>query len=162
MLTFALMESAPLKLIKDELKHKDVGELKEIIARLARFKKDNKELLSYLLFDADNEAEYIIMLKESIDESFDLVNKEQVYFAKKSIRKILRNVNKCCRYSGKKETKIELLIFFCQKMNELEVSWKSYTALSNLYISQVQKIKKLIPSLHPDLQHDYTQIVESL
>jgi len=144
------------------LSKKDSKELQELVARLARFKKDNKELLSYLLFDAQDEPEYVKMLKEDIDESFSNLNQEHVYFAKKSIRKILRNLNKWCRYSGKKETAIELFIYFCQKMNDLEVNWHSYTALDNLYRNQVQKAKKLVPSVHPDLQHDYSELIKAL
>jgi len=41
--------------IKKELQHLDNTQLTELCLRLVRYKKENKELTGYLLFDADNE-----------------------------------------------------------------------------------------------------------
>ena len=53
------MKSASLSDVKNELSHLDKNELTELCLRLARYKKENKELLSCLLFDANDEENYI-------------------------------------------------------------------------------------------------------
>ena len=42
--------------IKKEIQHLRPEQLAELCLRLARYKKENKELLAYILFEADNEA----------------------------------------------------------------------------------------------------------
>ncbi len=50
------MKAATVKQIKDELKHHSQEELIDLCLHLSKFKKENKELLSYLLYDANNET----------------------------------------------------------------------------------------------------------
>ncbi|HZG01294.1 MAG TPA: hypothetical protein VEY71_09835, partial [Chitinophagales bacterium] len=73
----------------------------ELCARLARFKKENKELLTFLLFEAHDEDAYVASVKAALDEQFDAVRTEaNLYFVKKSLRKILRFASKQIRFSG--------------------------------------------------------------
>ena len=58
------MKAASLADIKRELKGRSPEEVLAICLRLGRFKKDNKELLTYLLFEAGDEAGYVQLLKE--------------------------------------------------------------------------------------------------
>ena len=58
------MNSASISEIKKELQRLDVDALHTICLRLAKYKKENKELLSYLLSDAHDEAGYIRSVKE--------------------------------------------------------------------------------------------------
>jgi hypothetical protein len=44
--------------------------------RLARFKKENKELLSYLLFEAHDERAFIAGVKTYIDTEIDAIPRE--------------------------------------------------------------------------------------
>jgi len=53
------MKASTIKALRDELKTRDEQELISFCLRLARFKKENKELLTYLLFDAEQEDVYI-------------------------------------------------------------------------------------------------------
>ena len=122
-----------------------------------KYKKENKELLSYLLFDANNELEYIRNIKEEMDTQFAEINLNHLYFAKKSIRKILKTTNKFIRYSGHKQTEVELLIHFCAKFKKSRIPIKSSNSLNNLYLNQVRKIHTAIGALHEDLQHDYLE-----
>jgi hypothetical protein len=130
--------------------------------RLARFKKENKELLAYLLFESSDEQSYIKRVKEEIDEQFGQVNRTTSYFIKKSIRKILRNTRKYIRYSQKKETEVELLIYFCTKMNQFKPSIHHITALQNLFERLIESIRKSVLSLHEDLQYDFGLELEEL
>ena len=156
------MKSATVANIRKELKHKSNDELAELCLRLSRFKKENKELLTYLLFEADYEAGYIETIKTEIDEQFDQINTSSFFYIKKSVRKILRNTKKYIRYSLNKETEVELLLYFCQKLNAMKPSIFRNTTLTNLYDRNIIAIKKKVKNLHEDLQYDYKLKLEDL
>ncbi|MBW6490520.1 MAG: hypothetical protein K0B15_04920 [Lentimicrobium sp.] len=149
------MKAASIAILKQELSTLPQKELLKLCLRLARYKTENKELLTYLLFEAGDEAEYIRTIKEEIEAWFSEINTSHIYFARKSIRKILRNINKFIRYSGSKQTEAELLIFFCTKLKNSALQYQTVTSLSNMYRNQLLKIGKAISTLHEDLQHDY-------
>jgi len=151
------MKAATVAQIKKELKYKSGDELEQLCLRLARFKKENKELLTYLLYEAEDEAGYIEHIKEFISEKFEEINTSSYYFIKKSVRKILRETKKYIRYSLKTETEVELLLYFCDQLSIFEPSIKQNRTLMNLIDRQMQLIKKKIGSLHEDLQFDYLQ-----
>lgn len=156
------MKASTISTLKKELATLPQGDVIDICMRLIKYKKENKELLSYLLFDANNELEYIRSIKEEIDLQFSEINRSQLYFAKKSIRKILKITNKFIRYSGHKQTEVELLIHFCTKFKKSGIPIKSNNSLSNLYVNQVRKIHTAISALHEDLQHDYLEEIAAL
>jgi hypothetical protein len=156
------MKAATVKELKEELYGYSQKELVEICLRLSKFKKENKELLTYLLYESKDEMTFIRSVKDEIDLQFDQVNKKSYYFIKKSIRKILRNTRKYIRYSQKKETEVELLIYFCEKLNKFKPSIKKNKVLKNLYWRQIEVIRKSISKLHEDLQYDYGNELEKL
>ncbi|MDA9563345.1 hypothetical protein N9R81_01570 [Flavobacteriales bacterium] len=156
------MKAATIHELKRELKNCSQNELLEHCLRLSKFKKDNKELLTYLVFEAEDEFSYIESVKNEIDDQFTQVNKTGYYLIKKSVRKILRNVKKYIRYSGKKETEVELLLHFCRALKSLDPSYTGNTILLNTYIRQVELIKKSITNLDEDLQYDYNLELEDL
>lgn len=149
------MKTATVSELKKELKCKTDTELVELCLRLSKFKKENKELLTYLLYEATNEEGYIENVKELITEEFSLINTSSYYFIKKSVRKILRNTKKYIRYSKKKETQVELLLFFCDQLKNMYPTYKKNTVLVNLFERQISLIKKTVSTLHEDLQYDY-------
>lgn len=156
------MKALTVKQIKDELKHCEPDRLMEICLSLAKFKKENKELLTYLLFEADNEAGYIESVKLEITEQFQQINRKNYYFMKKGARKILTNTKKFIRYSKKKETEIELLMHFCEELKNFRPSIVKYLAVNNMYYRQIDMIKKAIAKLHEDLQYDYNEELKKL
>ena len=156
------MESASLNLVKKELSHLSQLELIEICLRLSRYKRENKELLSYLLFNAQNEQDYIEKVKLYIDNQFDGIITLNLYIVKKTLRKILKSVTKFSKFSALKPTEIELLIYFCSKMKELKYHNTSNSLLTNLYQQQLIKINKIVEKLHEDLQFDYKKEIEQL
>jgi hypothetical protein len=151
------MKAASVHDIKQELLHLPASKLTEICLRLARFKKENKELLSFLLFDSGDEAGYVLSVKNEMDDSFAEINQTNIYFIKKMLRKILRTVNKHIRYMSAKTAEVELLMHFCLQVKKHKIPLSKSVVLSNLYTSQQKKIEKLIGGLHEDLQHDYMQ-----
>jgi len=156
------METAPVSQIRKELKDLPPEALQELVLRLTRFKKENKELLSYLLFEANDEQAYIRQVKEEIDLEFRSLNRSSYYLAKKTLRKVLKTTNKYIRYSGKKETEIELLLYFCKKMKDSKLNYKANRVVFNLYINQVKRIQKAISGMHEDLRFDYREELEAL
>lgn len=149
------MKSATVNELNRELNFRSPKELLELCLRLSKFKKENKELLTYLLFESSDEASYIESVKKEIDQQFEHINRKSYYFIKKSIRKILLNTRKYIRYSQKKQTEIDLLIYFCMKFKKNSPSIKKHPALLNLYKRQIDEIIKKVSLLHEDLQYDY-------
>ena len=154
------MKAASVSQLKKELAFRSQDELLELCLRLSKFKKENKELLTYLLFEADNEAEFISEVKKEIDEQFSAINTRTWYFIKKSLRKILKDVKKHARYSGKTETEVELLIYFCAKLKSFHKPIHRNKTLQNLYERQLQLINTKLEKLHEDLQYDYRLQIE--
>ncbi|MEQ9166415.1 MAG: hypothetical protein RLO12_09155 [Fulvivirga sp.] len=156
------MKPATLAELKKELKSRSPEEVLQICLRLGRFKKDNKELLSYLLFDAQDEQGYIEAIKYHIDDSMEEVNTSHIYYAKKGLQKILRSLNKYIRYSGNKQTEVEVLIHFCTAIKESTIDVNRSNVIANLYDRQVSKILKALTKLHEDVQADYQYQVSEL
>ncbi len=149
------MTTASIQEIKKELRSHDADSLQELCVRLVKYKKENKELLNYLLFEAHNEQAYVENVKEEIQELFKTVPASNVYLIKKSLRKILRFVNKHVKYSGIEQTELEVRIFFCMKVKEAKVPLHISTVLSNLYQQQIKKIEAALAKLPEDIQADY-------
>jgi hypothetical protein len=156
------MKAATSTEIKQELKELSSAKLMDLCLRLARFKKENKELLTYLLFEANDLETYLKNVKEEVNENFREVNTTSIYFAKKTIRKILRTVNKHIRYTGSKQAEAELLIYYCKKLKELKIPVRKSNVLDKLFDAQVKKIKAAINTMHEDLQYEYIRALEDL
>ena len=156
------MKAASSKEIKSALVEQSSTQLIDLCLRLARFKKENKELLTYLLFDEQDEDAYILSAKKVIDEGFDTLNIQSVYIAKKNLRKIIRITNKFIKYSGIDTTEITLLIYVCRCIQESGLKLNNSIALKNIYLSLIKKIKTRISGMHEDLQYDFNKEIEEL
>lgn len=154
------MKAAKVSEIKQELSTRSHNDLLELCLRLSKFKKENKELLSYLLYEAGDESAYIANIKQQIEFEFTQINTKTYYYIKKSVRKILRSVKKYIRYSKVKETEVELLIFFCRELKNMKPTIYNNVTLQNILNRQLDAIRKTLSSLHEDLQYDYKQELE--
>jgi len=150
------MKSVTLKELSQELTFRTPRELRDLCLRLARFKKENKELLTYLLFESADELAYVQSVKKELDEEFEQINRTSYYFIRKSVRKILKNTRKYIRYSKKNQTEVDLLLHFCARLKSLSPPIQKNTALMNLYNRQIDTIIKKVSVLHEDLRHDYS------
>lgn len=156
------MKAVSVSILKNELRQHSQQELVEICLQLAKFKKENKELLSYVLFDSRDEDEYIRAIKEEMDVEFSNFNYDRLYFVKKSTRKILRIIKKYIRYSKKKETEAHVLLYFCTKLKQLRPTFKISLQMINIYDRQLVAVKKAVSTLHEDLQYDFNIEIEEL
>lgn len=156
------MKAASIHEIKQELLNTPPARVTELCLRLTRFKKENKELLTFLLFEADDITEYIKNVKDEMALQFEDINKSNVYFVKKTLRKILRNTNKYIRYSGSEIVETELLMQFCFLVKELGNTINKNPVISNIYQNQLKKINKAVAGMHEDLQYDYLKELAAL
>ena len=156
------MKTASISEIKDELKYLPAPKLAELCLQLARYKKDNKEFLTYLLFEAHDLQGYIKQVKEQMDSSFAEINTSNLYFAKKSLRKILRTTNKHIRYTQSKTAEAELLLHYLTNFKGLNIPFHKSVALANVYAGQLKKIGIALSGMHEDLQYDYKRELERL
>lgn len=156
------MKPAGIAELRKELKNRDSKELIEICLRLARFKKDNKELLSYLLFDSSDEQDYVNSVKYEIDDMMDEVNTYNIYYAKKGLTKIQRNLNKYIRYSAQKQTEVEILIYFLQSIKKSGIAIHRSSVISNMYDRLYNRILKALDKVHEDVRVDYQKDIEEL
>jgi hypothetical protein len=156
------MKAASINEIKKELVTLDARMLGDLCMRLAKYKQENKELLTYLLFEAYDESGYIKAVKAEMDELFHSLPSGNVYYIKKSLRKVLRILNKQIKYSGNKQTELELRLYFCTKIKEAGVPLRSSTVLFNMNEQQLKKIKTVLAQLPEDLQYDYNRELISI
>ncbi|MDG1725481.1 MAG: hypothetical protein P8I11_07310 [Bacteroidia bacterium] len=156
------MKASSISQIKKELKYASKEELIEIVLRIGKHKVENKELLSYLLFNSNDEQGYIDKIKVYMDFQFEIINRENYYFIKKSVRKILRTTKRFIKYSKNIETETTLLIHFCKNLEEMDPSYKYNQVLLNMYLKQLNLIEKNLEKMHEDLSYDFRREVDLL
>ena len=156
------MKAASIHELKLELSNIPAEQLADLCIRLAKFKKENKELLTYLLFEAFDEQAYIENIKTEVQEQFQEMNISNIYFVKKSLRKIIRTLNKYIRYTGLPETEVKLLLFFCATLKDSGIPIEKNPVIKNMYNNQLKKISKTIVAMHEDLQYEYVWELEQL
>jgi hypothetical protein len=156
------MKAASIQEIKQELLALPPGKLAEITLRLVRSKKENKELLTFLLFESHDIPGYIETVKKEMEAEFLDINVSHVYFAKKTIRKVLRTTNKFIRFSGSKIVEAELLLHFCKLVKDSGINIEKNPALKNLYQNQLKKIMKTMAGLHEDINYDLNKLLSAV
>ncbi len=147
--------------IKKELQHLSPLQTTELCLRLARYKKENKELLAYLMFESADEQAFIEKVKSEIGFMFSALP-SQSYNAAKGVRKILRLISKYTRFMGSKEAEIDMLLNFCHNYVQYTDRKVSYKPLRIILHRQLQKISGLVGKLHEDLQLDYANNYNAL
>jgi CHAD domain-containing protein len=156
------MKTPALKEIKQELENLPASRVMELFLRLIRSRKENKELISYLLFESHNEAGYIESIRHEIDDEFNMLPAATPYLTKKALRKILRIIARYTKQMGSKQAEVELRIYFCRKLKISGIRLKRNTTLENIYELQIKKIRSLVEMLHEDLGHDYKRMLDEL
>lgn len=154
------MKIASLSEIKKELNQLSNNELIDLLHKLSRYSKENKELLHYLLFETEFEDNYIEKIKKEITLEFSGIDKRSWKTMKKSIQRILRLLKKYIKYSKKPETEVELLLFFCLKLREFKTAIDRNPIVLAIYTRQINAIKKAMTKLHEDIQFDYKEELE--
>jgi hypothetical protein len=149
--------------VKKELQELEPKLLVELCLSLAKYKKDNKEYLGYLLFESHDKTSFVNDIKAEIDAHFSEIDvRNNLYYIKKSLRKILRQIVKYCRYLDDKALMVELHLYFCNKLKNSGIPIEKSQLIVNMYAQEVKKINIIIQTLHPDLQGDYNREMQEL
>jgi hypothetical protein len=157
------MKTTSLNDLKKELQVLPSHELVELCVALAKYKKDNKEYLGYLLFESHDKSVFANEIRSEIDLHFTALKlQNNLYLIKKSLRKILRLVSKYCKYINDKAISADLYIYFCSKMKNSGIAIYKSQLLINMYAQQLKKINSLVDALHEDLKNDYARDIEKL
>jgi hypothetical protein len=94
------------------------------------------------------------LVKSSLLEEFENLPKHY-YYSIKSLRKVLRAMNKHIKYTGSKEVEIEITIWFCDNFLRYTDTKSGQKPLRAILVRQMERISKVLPKLHEDLQFDY-------
>ena len=148
------MKAASIAEIKKELKLRSHDQLVDYCLRMARFKLESKELLTYLIFESEQEESYVNSVKAYISNEIQDISARNYYYIKKSVRKILRQTKRFIRYSKDPETEAEVLLHFCSEMLRIKPPIKKNRVLQNMFNKQMEMAEKAIDRLHEDLQYD--------
>jgi hypothetical protein len=150
------MRSTTLNELKKELQEMPPKELVELCLSLAKYKKDNKEYLGYLIFESHDKSGFSKEIQSELDLHFEaLLAQTNLYYVKKSLRKILRLLGKYSKYLNDKAVSAELYIYFLTKLKNSGIPYEDSKLIVNLYDQQLKKIKALVSTLHEDLQNDF-------
>jgi hypothetical protein len=157
------MNISSLQEVKEELKELPPKQLLELCLQLAKYKKDNKEYLGYLLFQSRDRDVFIAEIKSEIDNRFlEIKELTNLYPIRKGLRTTLRIINKYCKYMGDKAVTAELLIYFCRQIKNSKIPIHKSARLENLFNTQTKRINSAISFLHEDLQTDYLKELEEI
>jgi hypothetical protein len=154
------MKSESISTLKKEVESLPQELIVQYCIRMAKYKTENKELLNYLIFHAYDQQLFIDAVKDEVDQQFKVLNKSNLYLAKKTVRKALKTTHKYIKFSGNNQTELDLLIHFCKKLKASGLPLYHGKVLGNLYIRQVERIDKVLSTLHEDLQMDYASEVK--
>lgn len=150
-----------LQAIRKELQHLDHSQITALCLRLAKYKKENKELLSYLLFEADDETAYTENVKQEMEQLLRQLPSRS-FQAAKVLRKVLRLMNKHVKFMASKPAEVDLLVFYGHQYLQHVDRHTGYKPLRQLLIKPLEKAGKLLDGLHEDLQHDHRPAFEQL
>jgi hypothetical protein len=140
--------------LKKELLELSKPELIQLCLRVAKLKRENKELLAYLIFDSDDPLFYAQKLKPEIKEVFEQPF-QHAYYLTKSIRKAMRLITKYYRFTSNKQGETELLIYLVE---EFYLSWRNeyrYQALGKVIYRCLEKAQSNLKKIDEDFRADF-------
>jgi len=156
------MKPATLVQIRKELETISPQRLMALTLRLIKLKSENKEFVSYLLFDEDQLSEYLADLKFEISEVLDCASFSQSLIAKKALRKCQKSITKHARYMGSKDAEAELYMFMIRKIHEKGINKYTHRTIQIIYLRCIERVKKLLPNIHDDLRGDFEIEIQNL
>jgi hypothetical protein len=147
--------------LKKELLELSKPELIQLCLRVAKLKRENKELLAYLIFDSEDPLFYAQKLKPEIKEVFEQPF-QHAYYLTKSIRKAKRLITKYYRFTSNKQGETELLIYLVE---EFYLSWRNeyrYQALGKVIFRCLEKAQSNLKKIDEDFRADFEDPINEL
>lgn len=156
------MEIPSLAELKKDLSYLSEKELINLITDLAKFSRDNKAFLYFKLNERDQPNLFVDSVKEELDEAFQTANTKNYHLGKKAAQAIRRKLNKALKLNKNKADQVELILYFCEELKKYGYLKFKHPVINNLFQVQLGKAKKLIFTLHEDLQSDFDYRLEEL
>ena len=156
------MEIPSLAELKKDLSYLSEKELITLITDLAKFSRENKAFLYFKLNERDQPSLFVDSVKEELDEAFQTANTKNYHLGKKAAQTIRRKLNKALKLNKNKADQVELILYFCEELKKYGYLKFKHPVINNLFQVQLGKAKKLISTLHEDLQSDFEYRLEEL
>lgn len=147
--------------LKKELLVLSKPELIQLCLRVAKLKRENKELLAYLIYDVEDPLFYAEKLKPELKEVFEQPF-QHAYYLTKSIRKVMRLIAKYYRFTSNKQGETELLIYL---VDEFHKSWRNeyrYQALGKVIFRCLEKAESNLKKIDEDFRADFEEPIAQL
>lgn len=155
------MDTASIKQLKDTLSTLGREELTGLLLRMVKFKKENKELLTFLLFEAGDLDAYVYEISLEIKDEFENYRLKTAYYKRKGCRRILRMLKKYIKYAADKEVEVRLLLAYVSMVAESK-TFINDRVIQKIAFRQLLLAEKSIVKLHEDLQYEYKLELEEL
>ena len=155
------MDTASIKQLKDTLSTLGREELIGLLLHMVKFKKENKELLTFLLFEADDLDAYVHEITLLIKDEFENYRLKTAYYKRKGCRRVLRMLKKYIKYAADKEVEVRLLLAYVSMVAESK-SFINDRVIQKIALRQLLLAEKSIVKLHEDLQYEYKLELEEL
>jgi hypothetical protein len=152
---------ATLPELKRELEQLPPSDLVKVCLRMARLKAENKDLLAYLLRDADDPVFYAESLKPALAALISQVVPNRYLFARQ-LRKSNRIISRYARFTANKQGELELLVYQVSCFHEVYKFELRSAAASRIVFKALRKADTLIMKLHEELRADYLQQLSEL
>ncbi|MFM7709422.1 MAG: hypothetical protein ACKO5C_00765 [Ferruginibacter sp.] len=138
------------------------SELIQLLSRLMRFKRENKELVAYELFVRDQPEVWFSEIRESFNSELETMNTSHPYFMKKTMRKLIRRAKTYARYAGDPAIESELFCGLLEVFNEHHLHVHPSDIVRKIYYDTFTRLEKNISKLHEDLQYDFERRLADL
>lgn len=155
------MDTASIKQLKDTLSTLGREELTGLLLRMVKFKKENKELLTFLLYEAGDLDAYVYEISQEIKDEFENYRLKTAYYKRKGCRRILRILKKYIKYAADKEVEVRLLLAYVSMVAESK-TFIADRVIQKIAFRQLLLAEKSIVKLHEDLQYEYKLELEEL
>lgn len=155
------MDTASIKQLKDTLSTLGREALIGLLLRMVKFKKENKELLTFLLFEADDLDTYVHEITLLIEDEFENYRLKTAYYKRKGCRRVLRMLKKYIKYAADKEVEVRLLLAYVSMIAKSK-PFINDRVIQKIALRQLLLAEKSIVKLHEDLQYEYKLELEEL
>jgi len=152
------MSASKLNDLKKEIISIGRKDLETICLQLAKHKVENKDLLAYLLFDAEDPIKYASKIKLELDDFFQISFPAKTnYNAAKLLRKAYKLITKYSKFTKSAAGEIELILHFSELFLNHFSLHNHYQPLRYLYVRSISRTGKIFLKLHEDIRMDYKE-----
>ncbi len=155
------MIAEKLNELKKDLANCTDKQLVDHLLSLARLKKENKEMLSYLLGYGGRPLEYGEVYKSLIDDCFTDIS-ENPYFAKKTLQKIKRIISKYYRFTSSRQGEAELYAHFLEGFCKHIHPDTRHKQVLGIGIFALKKLNAIAAQVHEDISGDVLKELDRL